>query len=69
MANTRTLKVEGMMCSHCEAHVKQALEALPGILQATADHKKNIVEIEYSEMPSDADIDAAISKAGYKFKG
>lgn len=69
MANTRTLKVEGMMCSHCEAHAKQALEALPGILFATADHKKNIVEIEYSEMPSDADIDAAISKAGYKFKG
>ena len=68
-ANFRTLKVEGMMCSHCEAHVKQALETLPGILLATANHKKKSVEIEFSEMPSDADIEAAITKAGYVFKG
>jgi len=69
MANTRTLRVEGMMCSHCEAHVKQALEALPGILLATANHKKNSVEIEFSSMPSNAEIEAAIQKAGYEFKG
>lgn len=68
-ANVRTLKVEGMMCPHCEAHVKQALETLPGILVATANHKKKSVEIEFSEMPSDADIEAVITKAGYVFKG
>ena len=68
-ANTRILKVQGMMCAHCEAHVKQALEALPGILLATANHKKNSVEIEYEKMPSDADIESAITKAGYQFKG
>lgn len=68
-ANVRTLKVEGMMCPHCEAHVKQALETLPGILVATANHKKKSVEIEFSEMPSDADIETVITKAGYVFKG
>lgn len=65
----RTLNVEGMMCAHCEAHVKEALEALQGIEKATADHKKNAVVIEYSQMPSDAEISEAIQKAGYTFKG
>ena len=69
MANTRILHVDGMMCAHCEAHVKQALESLPGIVRATADHKKKAVEIEYEKMPSDAELESAITKAGYTFKG
>ena len=42
----RTLKVKGMMCEHCEARVKQALEALPQVGCATADHKTGLVEVE-----------------------
>ena len=34
----KTLKVEGMMCMHCEATVKKALEAIDGVAEATADH-------------------------------
>ena len=36
---TKTLTVEGMMCPHCEAHVKKALEALDGVETATASHE------------------------------
>ena len=36
----KTLKVEGMMCGHCEATVKKALEAIDGVSAAEADHVK-----------------------------
>lgn len=66
---SRTLKVEGMMCSHCEAHVKKALEALPCIEKATANHQNNSVEIECSSMPSEENLRKAVEEAGYEFKG
>ncbi len=34
----KTLKVEGMMCGHCEARVKKALEALPEVSEAVVSH-------------------------------
>lgn len=34
-----TLKVKGMMCAHCEAHVKEALEKIDGVTEAKADHE------------------------------
>lgn len=67
--NCKTFRVEGMMCAHCEAHVKSALEALPGIDQATANHKKGTVYVKFSELPPQAEIAAAIEKAGYKLRG
>ena len=36
----RTIKIEGMMCPHCEARVKKALEALPGVTEAVASHEE-----------------------------
>ena len=36
----KTMKIEGMMCGHCEAHVKKALEALEGVASAEASHEK-----------------------------
>ncbi len=65
----RTIKVEGMMCAHCEAHVKKALESLSGIEKATANHQRNSVEIEYSSMPSEEKLRKVIEEAGYEFKG
>ncbi|MBP3617374.1 MAG: heavy metal translocating P-type ATPase [Lachnospiraceae bacterium] len=41
----RTLKVKGMMCEHCEARVKSALEALPQVESAEADHKTGLVVV------------------------
>ena len=35
----KTLKIEGMMCGHCEARVKKALEALPEVEQAAVSHQ------------------------------
>ena len=61
------VKIEGMMCPHCEAHVKEALEALPGVKSVKADHKKKKAEI-VAEAPLDSDaIKKAVEGAGYTF--
>ena len=36
----KTIKIEGMMCGHCEMHVKKALEALPGVSEALVSNEK-----------------------------
>ncbi|MBP5669810.1 MAG: heavy-metal-associated domain-containing protein, partial [Lachnospiraceae bacterium] len=54
---------EGMMCEHCEATVKKALEAIDGIEAVTADHNKGIAVITASkEIPEEAIRDAIVSK-------
>ncbi len=63
---TKTVKVEGMMCSHCEAHVKEALEAVENVRRATASHVKGEVSISFRGELSDDVIRAAVEKAGYK---
>ncbi|MGN0728439.1 heavy metal translocating P-type ATPase [Treponema sp.] len=62
----KTINVEGMMCGHCEAHVKEALEKLNGIVQAAPDHKTGKVVLTLSKEISDDKIKAAVEKAGYK---
>lgn len=64
-----TLRVEGMMCGHCENRVKGALEKIPGIEEAHADHSKGEVQIICSQVPDEQAIEAAISQAGYSYKG
>ncbi|MCQ2103501.1 MAG: heavy metal translocating P-type ATPase [Fibrobacter sp.] len=64
----KTFTVEGMMCSHCEAAVKKALEAIPGVDSAKANHKTNSVEVNFSEQVSVETIKEAITTAGYEFK-
>ena len=65
----KTLKVEGMMCSHCEARVKEALEKLKGIESASPNHEKNIVKITLSKDVKEKDFEKAVTNAGYKFLG
>lgn len=65
----KTFHVEGMMCPHCEASVKKALEAIPGVDSAKADHKTNSVEVSFTENVPDETIRDAVVKAGYEFKG
>lgn len=65
----RTLKVEGLMCSKCEQHVKEALEKVSGITEATASHEKGEVVIKCSKPVSDDKLRDAVEKAGYKFIG
>ena len=38
---TKTMNIEGMMCGHCEARVKKALEALAGVESAEVSHERN----------------------------
>ncbi len=65
----KTLKVEGMMCVHCEAHVKKALEALPGVAAAVASHQEGTVVIAMSEPVADETLKAAIEAEGYQVIG
>lgn len=62
----KTLNVEGMMCSHCEAHVKKALEALEGVESAIASHEKKTVVVTLSGNVSDETLKKAIEDEGYK---
>ena len=43
---TKTIKIEGMMCPHCEAHVKKALEALEGVENVTPSHVEKKATVE-----------------------
>ena len=63
------ITVKGMMCPHCEAHVKEALEKIDGIVEAKADHEQNLVTITTSaDVPEEA-IKAAVVGAGYEYEG
>ena len=61
-----TIKVKGMMCHNCERHVKEALEALPGVEAAEADFRTGKVTIRGSS--AEAELKRAISDAGYKYQ-
>lgn len=63
------ITVKGMMCAHCEAHVKKALENIDGIESAFANHEENLVTITNSKAVDEAIIKAAIEDAGYEYVG
>ena len=65
----KCVKVEGMMCPHCEARVKKALESLPGVTEANADHKTGNVKIRMSGPVATEEIRKAIEDQDYKFLG
>lgn len=65
----KTLKVEGMMCAHCEAHVKEALEKVRGVESATADHVNKKVVITLSKEVKEEKLVKAIEEAGYRVIG
>ena len=62
----KTMKIEGMMCSHCEASVKKALEAIDGVMEATPSHENGeaIVKLE-KDVPNDT-LKAAVEAKDYK---
>lgn len=63
------ITVKGMMCAHCEAHVKKALEAVDGIESAVASHEENLVTITTTKDVDEAAIKAAVVDAGYEYEG
>ena len=64
-----TIGVEGMMCQHCAARVKKALEEIDGVVEATVDLDAKNVGLELSKYVTEKDFDKAITDAGYEFKG
>ena len=61
-----TMKVKGMMCEHCEARVKKALEALPQVEKAMPDHKTGLVEVELREALDVRSLKKAVENEDYK---
>ncbi len=61
-----TLTVKGMMCCHCENAVKTALEALPQVQSAAADHEKGTAAVSLSADISDKELKECVKAAGYK---
>ena len=68
-AMTKTLKVEGMMCPHCEARVKKALEALPGVESAVADHSAGTAVVTLREDVADDLLREAVEAQDYRVLG
>ena len=66
---TITIKVEGMMCGHCEARVKKTIEALEGVTLATADHEAGTVVIEAEKDIAEDVLKKAIEDQDYTFCG
>lgn len=64
-----TLKVKGMMCAHCEAHVKEALEKIDGVTEAKADHEACEVVVKMSTPVAEDVLAATVKEAGYEFEG
>ena len=65
-AERRTLRIEGMMCEHCEAHVKEALEAIDGVEYAEADYKKGTAEVTLTKDVDNNLMKAAVEKEDYE---
>ena len=65
----KTLKVEGMMCMHCEARVKKALEAVPGVESAVADHAAGTAVVTLAAPVADDVLRAAVEAQDYKVLG
>ncbi len=63
------IRVNGMMCGHCEMHVKKALEAIDGVDSVTASHEENLVTIANSKDVDEAALKAAVEEAGYEYAG
>jgi len=65
---TKTLYIEGMMCPHCEAHVKKALEALDGVAEVVANHKDGTAVVTLTVDVSDAVLKKTVEDQGYTVK-
>ena len=68
-AMKKTLHVEGMMCCHCEARVKKALEALPAVDEAVVSHEAGTAIVTLNAEVSDADLKKAVEVQDYKVTG
>ncbi|MBO4883791.1 MAG: cation transporter, partial [Clostridia bacterium] len=67
-AVTQRVVIGGMMCEHCEATIKKALEAIPGVRSAEASHEKGEAILEASHEIDEAALRKAVEDQMYEFK-
>ena len=65
----KTMKIEGMMCGHCEARVKKALEALPQVTSAEVSHESGTARVHLNQDVSDEVLRQAVEAQDYKVTG
>ena len=65
----KTIKIEGMMCGHCEATVKKALEALPQVDAAEVSHTAGTAVVTLNAGVDDAVLTKAVEDKDYKVTG
>ena len=63
---TKTMNIEGMMCGHCEARVKKALEALDAVSEAAVSHESGIAVVTLSSDISDEKLKETVEAEDYK---
>ena len=68
MANT-TLEIKGMMCPHCEAHVRKALGEMDGVTVISVSHEAANAVVETAAPVSEETFRAVITAAGYELTG
>ena len=64
--NEITLKVQGMMCAHCEARVKKCLEEIPGVASAAVSHEAGTAVVTLSENVAEDVLKGAVTAQGYE---
>ena len=62
----KTMKIEGMMCGHCEARVKKALETLPQVAEAQVSHEKGTAVVKLNAEVSNEELTRAVEEQDYK---
>ena len=62
----KTMKIEGMMCGHCEARVKKCLEALPEVTEAVVSHETGSAVVKLSGEIADETLKKAVEEQDYK---
>ena len=62
----KVIKIEGMMCPHCSASVKEALEAIDGVADAEVSHESGKATVTFSTDVSDSSLKKAIEERDYK---
>jgi Cu2+-exporting ATPase len=63
---TKTMKIEGMMCGHCEARVKKVLEELPEVKEALVSHESGTAEVTLEAEVADEILKNAVEAQDYK---
>ena len=66
---TKTLHVKGMMCGHCEARVKKALEAVDGVQSAEADHTAGTAVVTLTKDVAADVLKSAVEAQDYEVTG